>query len=118
MPIKSEWTVTPGNKTDECVAFAEALQVLFIDGAPDLCCVSGYHRLVRRSPFDTHNRRHTSFVIVSLHGDYTEKVVVSYVLDPYQRVTNHETKEHDPDVGQYLKFLSHQRGSKQTEETE
>ena len=52
----------------------------------------GIHRLVRVSPFDPENRRHTSFASVSL-DDYDEDAMVrSYVFEPYQSVRDHLTK--------------------------
>lgn len=59
---------------------------------------SGCHRIVRVSPFDSHNRRHTSFVIVDVlsmsakltddQGLYHRNKVRNYVFAPYKLVTD------------------------------
>lgn len=46
----------------------------------------GVHRLVRRSPFDPGNRRHTCFAQVFVNGETSGEQVRSYVLEPYTRV--------------------------------
>ncbi len=57
-----------------------------------LCNETGIHRLVRISPFDIENRRHTSFVSVHVYNvdnklEFKDNPVRSYILDPYKAVS-------------------------------
>lgn len=59
------------------------------DVAPYLSCESGIHRLVRISPFDKNNRRHTSFasVIVSPLTDRSNSISIQpkdLIVDRYR----------------------------------
>lgn len=67
----------------------------------------GVHRLVRRSPYDTQKRRHTSFASVRIEGeepasaDFTSQIR-SYVLDPYTMAKDHRTGVETDDVDAIL----------------
>lgn len=54
---------------------------------------SGLFRLVRVSPYDPEQRRHTVFARVIVDGvsDYDTEPRRSFVLDPYQMATDHKT---------------------------
>jgi protein subunit release factor A len=61
-------------------------------GAEALRQEAGIHRLVRLSPHDPERRRHTSFVAVVVDGECPDAAPRrSYVLHPYERVTDHIT---------------------------
>ncbi len=69
---------------------------------------TGIHRRVRRSPLDPARRRHTAFASVRVGetAEHSPQLVWpdgmsqlrSYVLDPYQLVTDHRTEIKVPDV--------------------
>src|SRR5690625_7450127 len=48
---------------------------------------TGVHRLVRKSPFDSGNRRHTSFASVFVYPEIDETVVVEVYLADLRMVT-------------------------------
>lgn len=66
---------------------ADGLQIQF-DDYLNLESETGVHRVCRLSPFDSKNRRHTSFVSVSVNEKIVcwpkEKPVRSYVMYPYK----------------------------------
>lgn len=106
---RQRFTIKPGAGSEESADFARLLDRMYERRAERLGLAHertadgelvihggnvgqferGVHRLVRVSPFDAEQRRHTSFVRVSINGRSAFNQRRAYVLTPYQLVRDY-----------------------------
>ena len=78
--------------------FAASLRRMYAAWSGEVNGEEGVHTLVQRSPLDEKQRRHTSFVQVSVDGVTCDDHVRSYVTFPYHLVKDHRTGRETEDM--------------------
>lgn len=103
--VRHSLTVKPGREIVRSTAGIKRAALTIVgDEATKLASEVGIHRLVRRSPFDSEARRHTSFTTVLIEGVRAPSdrmgvgQIRSYVLDPYLKVKDLRTAVERDDV--------------------